>query len=70
MATIRKRAHAATVSPNLTRVQATALRRQMGKVLATVEYLKERVTIYRGREPVAVLVPLEDLDALEHGRKR
>lgn len=47
------------------RVGATALRNQIGDLLARVIYRKERVIIERREKPVAALIPLEDLRLLE-----
>jgi len=47
------------------RVGATALRNQIGDLLARVIYRKERVIIERREKPVAALIPLEDLHLLE-----
>ncbi|MFQ5794744.1 MAG: type II toxin-antitoxin system Phd/YefM family antitoxin [Candidatus Bipolaricaulia bacterium] len=47
------------------KVGATALRNQIGDLLARVIYLKERVIIERRDKPVAALISLEDLRVLE-----
>ena len=47
------------------RIGATALRNQIGDLLARVIYRKERVIVERRGKPVAALIPLEDLHLLE-----
>jgi len=47
------------------RIGATALRNQIGDLLARVIYRRERVIIERRGKPVAALIPLEDLRLLE-----
>lgn len=47
------------------RVSATDLRRELREILARVEYAEARVAICRQGRPVAALLPLAALDALE-----
>ena len=46
-------------------VRTTQLRCEIGAVVSRAEYGKERVVIERRGKPVAAVVPIEDLVALE-----
>ena len=46
-------------------VRTTQLRCEIGAVVSRAEYAKERVVIERRGKPVAAVVPIEDLAALE-----
>jgi prevent-host-death family protein len=46
-------------------VRTTQLRCEIGAVVSRAEYAKERIVIERRGKPVAAVVPIEDLAALE-----
>jgi len=46
-------------------VRTTQLRCEIGAVVSRAEYAKERIVIERRGRPVAAVVPIEDLAALE-----
>ena len=46
-------------------ITAREARRTFADVLARAAYGKERITVTRNGKPVAVLVPVEDAEALE-----
>jgi prevent-host-death family protein len=46
-------------------ITAREARRTFADILARAAYGKERVTVTRNGKPVAVLVPMEDAEALE-----
>ncbi|MCK6481451.1 MAG: type II toxin-antitoxin system Phd/YefM family antitoxin [Planctomycetaceae bacterium] len=51
-------------------VTAKEARRTFTDILARAAYGKERVTVTRNGKPVAVLVPVEDAEALEAMEER
>jgi len=46
-------------------VRTTQLRCEIGAVVSRAEYAKERIVIERRGKPVAAVIPIEDLAALE-----
>jgi prevent-host-death family protein len=51
-------------------VRTTQLRCEIGAVVSRAEYAKERIVIERRGKPVAAVVPIEDLAALEELQDR